>query len=116
MILRGDSNKVARREYPRQCGTRFSVRSVFSDLRGHEEPGVEAMDHFRPSSISLSRSSSDVSGRSTEPTLSREDRILSPVRLPFPWYWKHVGATLKASSFKAVTMLPSPTYIIAALG
>jgi hypothetical protein len=51
-----------------------------------------------------------------EPTRMLPHRILSPVRLPFPWYWEHVGATLKASSFKAVTMLPPPTYIIAALG
>ena len=51
-----------------------------------------------------------------EPTRVLPHRILSPVRLPLPWYWKHVGATLKASGFKAVTMLPSPTYIIAALG
>ncbi len=41
-----------------------------------------------------------------EPTPSCEDRILSPVRLPFPWYWKHVGATLKAVVFKLVTMPP----------
>ena len=51
-----------------------------------------------------------------EPTPSCEDRILSPVRLPFPWYWKHVGVTLKVSRFKAVTIPPLPTYIIAALG
>ena len=44
-----------------------SVLGVLSYLRGHKEPGVEAMDHGRPSSISPSRSSSDVSGRSTEP-------------------------------------------------
>ena len=41
-----------------------------------------------------------------EPTPSCEDRILSPVRLPFPWYWKHVGVTLKVCEFKAVTMPP----------
>ncbi len=51
-----------------------------------------------------------------EPTRSCEDRILSPVRLPFPWYWKHVGATLKASGFRGVTIQDSPTYIRAALG
>jgi len=47
--------------------TRASVLGVLSYLRGHKEPGVEAMDHGRPSSISPSRSSSEVSGRSTEP-------------------------------------------------
>ena len=41
-----------------------------------------------------------------EPTPSCEDRILSPVRLPYPWYWKHVGVILKSLGFKAVTMLP----------
>src|SRR5271157_5242282 len=46
---------------------RASVLGVLSYLRGHKEPGVEAMDHGRPSSISPSRSSSEVSGRSTEP-------------------------------------------------
>ena len=30
-----------------------------------------------------------------EPTPSCEDRILSPARLPFPWYRKHVAAALK---------------------
>ena len=34
------------------------------------------------------------------------DRILSPVRLPYPWYWKHVAVILKVFDFKAVTMLP----------
>ena len=43
-------------------------------------------------------------------------RILSPVRLPYSWYWKHVGATLKASGLDAVRMQYSPTYLIAALG
>jgi glyoxylase-like metal-dependent hydrolase (beta-lactamase superfamily II) len=30
-----------------------------------------------------------------EPAPSCEDRILSPVRLPYSWYWKHVGLTVK---------------------
>ena len=41
-----------------------------------------------------------------EPTPSCEDRILSPVRLPYTWYWKHVAVTLKGFGFKAVTMPP----------
>jgi hypothetical protein len=41
-----------------------------------------------------------------EPTRSRKDRILSPVRLPYPWYWKHVAVTLKGFDCKAVTILP----------
>jgi hypothetical protein len=51
-----------------------------------------------------------------EPIPPGGDRILSPVRLPYPWYWKHVGVTLKSGCLKAVTMPPSLTYIIAALG
>ena len=41
-----------------------------------------------------------------EPTPSCEDRILSPGLLPYSWYWKHVGVTLKGFGFKAVTMPP----------
>ena len=41
-----------------------------------------------------------------EPTPSCEDRILSPVRLPYPWYWKHVAVILKGFDCKAVTILP----------
>jgi hypothetical protein len=44
------------------------------------------------------------------------DRILSPVRVPYSWYWRHVGATLKASGLDAVRMQYSPAYLIAALG
>src|SRR5271166_3758985 len=65
--LRGDSDDVARREHLRQRNARASVLGVLSYLRGHKEPGVEAMDHGRPSSISPSKSSSEVSGQSTEP-------------------------------------------------
>ena len=41
-----------------------------------------------------------------EPTPSCEDRILSPVRLPYSWYWKHVAVILKGFDCKAVTILP----------
>ncbi len=40
-----------------------------------------------------------------EPTPSCEDRILSPVRLPYSWYWKHVAVMLKGFDCKAVTIL-----------
>ena len=38
--------------------------------------------------------------------LSAEHRILSPVRLPYSWYWKHVAVILKGFDCKAVTILP----------
>ena len=41
-----------------------------------------------------------------EPTPSCEDRILSPVRLPYSWYWKHVAVILKGFDCEAVTILP----------
>jgi hypothetical protein len=41
-----------------------------------------------------------------EPTPSCEDRILSPVRLPYSWYWKHVAVILKGFDCRAVTILP----------
>ena len=40
-----------------------------------------------------------------EPTPSCEDRILSPVRLPYSWYWKHVGVILRVFGFMAATVL-----------
>jgi hypothetical protein len=43
-------------------------------------------------------------------------RILSPVRLPYSWYWKHVAVILKGFDCKAVTILPCHPYIIAMLG
>jgi hypothetical protein len=39
-----------------------------------------------------------------EPTPSCEDRILSPVRLPYSWYWKHVAVILKGLGCEAVTI------------
>ena len=33
------------------------------------------------------------------------DRILSPVRLPYPWYWKQFAAMLKVCAAKPVTTL-----------
>ena len=51
-----------------------------------------------------------------EPTPSCEDRILSPGRLPYSWYWKHVAAMLKVFVFKAVTMLNCSSDIVVALG
>jgi hypothetical protein len=39
-----------------------------------------------------------------EPTPSCEDRILSPVRVPYPSYWRHAAAILKVLDGKAVTM------------
>jgi len=44
------------------------------------------------------------------------NRILSPVRLPYSWYWKHVAVILKGFDCEAVTILPERTYIVAALG
>ena len=41
-----------------------------------------------------------------EPTPSCKDLILSPVRLPYPWYWKHVAVMLKGFGFNPFTMLP----------
>ncbi len=41
-----------------------------------------------------------------EPTPSCEDRILSPVRLPYLWYWKHVAVILIVLVFRAVTRPP----------
>ena len=41
-----------------------------------------------------------------EPTPSCEDRILSPVRLPWPWYWKHVAVVLKVCESRARTSPP----------
>jgi hypothetical protein len=65
--LRGDCDDVATREHLRQRIACASMISVLSYFRRHEEAGVEAMDRGRPSSISPSRSSSELSGRSTEP-------------------------------------------------
>ena len=41
-----------------------------------------------------------------EPTPTCEDRILSPVRLPYSWYWEHVAVILKVLVFKACTIPP----------
>ena len=35
-----------------------------------------------------------------EPTPSCEDRILSPVRLPYTWYWNHVALTSNIPCFQ----------------
>ena len=45
-------------------------------------------------------------GRRRRSAASFEDRILSPVRLPYSWYWKHVAVILKGFDCKAVTILP----------
>ena len=45
-------------------------------------------------------------GRIIEPTRVLPHRILSPVRLPYSWYWKHVAVILKGFDCKAVTILP----------
>jgi hypothetical protein len=47
---------------------------------------------------------------------SCEDQILSPVRLPYSWYWKHVAVILKDFDCEAVTILPERTYVVVALG
>ena len=51
-----------------------------------------------------------------EPTPPCGDRILSPARLPYSWYWKHVAAMLKVFGFTPVTMLACPSDIVVALG
>ena len=51
-----------------------------------------------------------LSKRSTSPTINT-DRILSPVRLPYSWYWKHVAVMLKGLDFKAITMPPICVYL-----
>ena len=51
-----------------------------------------------------------------EPTPSCEDRILSPVRLPVPWYWKQVAVMLKVCESKASTTPPWCFRIVAAWG
>jgi hypothetical protein len=40
-----------------------------------------------------------------EPTPPRGERILSPARLPYSWYWKHVAVILKGFDCRAVTIL-----------
>jgi hypothetical protein len=50
-----------------------------------------------------------------EPTPSCEDRILSPVLLPFRWHWKQVGMTPKTMEWKAFTSLPFHRHIVTAL-
>ena len=50
------------------------------------------------------------------PQPPREDRILSPARLPYSWYWKHVAAMLKVFVFRPVTMLTCSSDIVVALG
>ena len=42
-----------------------------------------------------------------EPAPSCEDRILSPVRLPYSWYWKHVAVMLKGFDCKTLTIPPT---------
>ena len=51
-----------------------------------------------------------------EPTPSCEDRILSPVRLPYSWYWKHVAVVLKVCESKARRSPPWCFRIVAAWG
>ena len=51
-----------------------------------------------------------------EPTPSCEDRILSPVRLPYSWYWKHVAVMIKGLDFKAITIPPRSMHVVVALG
>jgi hypothetical protein len=51
----------------------------------------------------------------TERTPHRR-RILSPARLPYSWYWKHVAVILKGFDCRAVTILLRRTCIEAALG
>jgi hypothetical protein len=51
-----------------------------------------------------------------EPTPSCEDRILSPILVPYSWHWKHFAAMLKVPGFKAVTTLTSASDVVVALG
>jgi hypothetical protein len=51
-----------------------------------------------------------------EPTPSCEDRILSPGRLPYSWYWKHVAVVLKVCESMASTSRPWCFRIVATWG
>ena len=51
-----------------------------------------------------------------EPTRVLPHRILSPARLPYSWYWKHVAVMIKGLDFKAITIPPRSVYIAVALG
>ena len=52
----------------------FDAVALLSDLCGHKDPSVKAMDHGRPSSISPSRSSSD--SERIEPLIGFHEDIL----------------------------------------
>jgi hypothetical protein len=57
----------------KQSGKRLSrgrMGCVLCYLRSYQKACVESMDHAWPSSVSLRRSSSEVNGRSTTPTLT----------------------------------------------
>src|SRR5262245_10919750 len=68
--LGGDRNPIGRGQQARDHVPGGDMLGVLYQLGGDEKAGVEAMDHGRPSSISPSRSSSEVSGRTTAPTLT----------------------------------------------
>src|SRR5437879_3567574 len=65
-----DGNQVAGREQPCQGASCGNVLGVLQHLRRHKKPGVQSMNHERPSSMSASRSSSALKGRTTEPRLT----------------------------------------------
>jgi hypothetical protein len=51
----------------------------------------------------------------TERTLHRR-RILSPVLLPYSWYWKHIAVMTKGLDLKAITIPPRSVHVVVALG
>ena len=48
--------------------------------------------------------------------LTTNHRILSPVLLPYLWYWKHVAVMINRLDFKAITIPPRSVHIAVALG
>ena len=44
------------------------------------------------------------------------NQILSPVLLPYSWYWKHVAVMITGLDFKAITIPPPSVHIAVALG
>src|SRR5205807_9539534 len=67
---RREGDQVTCSEQARKRALSGTMLGVLQQLRGNEKAGIESMDHARPSSISPSKSSSEVNGRSTAPTLT----------------------------------------------
>src|SRR5262249_14417327 len=68
--LRGGGGPVACSQQSGERSTCGRIVGVLRDRRRHEKTGVKSMHHGRPSSISSSRSSSALSGRSTRPSFA----------------------------------------------